>query len=415
MELSRLETEANESLSKGPNYLKSSKGIYLETLMIPLNFIDLKSINEQGQKIKNSLIVSGERSIEYFLWPLNPEDQKYRHELEWELKTHQIPYKKGPWIPVHRTASRSFLIHGRTDLPFSYKGSTDKVPGPFQRSKQLFTSEALATGQISAYFLKKQKELQHKKIPLHHLNFLPDTLVVNTNFSEQSLLFRPLAPLFQWQQTRPSTQKLKYIPAFTFLHNQEGLKLAQKAHLDIFQLLEVVVQSIAQSNVELLLYFGSIVTSNHLQQYLIEMDEVKNLPTGQVFLRDLSDLEIHHDFLEQDSNYGPEMLNEREFSLNNLNYRPYHTPSFNPLLQDFEPQWVSSNTLARFLASVYFKAYNEYFEKLTQINLVTKFYKEESLRETNGYWTQKPKAVPTQDLFRWKIYHNTHCQSLLSI
>lgn len=247
------------------NENKNTLGLNVSTQEVPIEHIEIPLSQVQmlfGDGLPEYIpaaLKDDEKQI--YRWVLHPTDYKYRQKIINKLNSENIKYKTGYYLLGRMTISRSLIVREPfSDVYFSLKTSTDNAPGPWSDRPQQIRS-AVSSLLMSDYL---QHVLKTKK--LKHSMFLTEPMLVTmplVNLAQNVRIYDEL-----------NEGSAKYF-SLSALFGKQAPKLAQEwlgPDAKFSDLRNAVMKLMGRALTEIVLTFGVVPSSAHLQNFKIRQD-----------------------------------------------------------------------------------------------------------------------------------------------
>ena len=370
------ETQANAVATR------SNEIFELNHYEIPLSLLEQDFAADLPQEIKNALLFKKD-GVDYVRWVINPEDTKWHLEVRDFLLQNGVDAEPKSHLKGFLTASRSMIAFDPTSgASFSVKVSTNVTGGHWTDKKQTW-DDAKQIRVISDWISEIKELMSHQTMVIQN-----EPLGLGIASLDQGLIVRSLNDV-------PEGEKY-YLPGFSALHTEEGLRIAQLNGAD-----NVVEfwnknynQPLARALAEFSAYTGVYYDSPHSQNFLIELDS-QYRPTGKIVLRDFGDAYLHREFIKN-TDYA-HLLDIWE-QKNILSKR--FQVSVGLLHGNSPPDWLTPNDYNRW-AKDFFNIYESKFSEITAISLNQ--LKQNTLYQSANEFSYYSKSYPTTST-HWKRF-----------
>lgn len=360
---------------------------YIEHFEIPVRLLNMNVADYLPKEILASLIFK-KNGEDYMRWLINPEDTKWYKEVTTFLKENTVDPTPQKYFKAHYTASRSFIIEDpETGVFFSSKVSTNNTGGNW-KDKQQDAKDTNDVRVVSDYAQKVASRIEFENFKL-----LYEPFAATINSIDQGMLVRLLADV--------STGEKVYLPAFSALHEETGVRIAKANGSDdpaeFWK--ENYIKPLGRAIAEFGAHFGMFYDSPHSQNFLIEMD--KNLkPTGKIILRDFGDSYLMKGFFDR---AGRQDMLESWGQEHNV-YTTHAGVWIGPLHGNKFPSWMNKSKYKEWI-NAFSETFDEYFSEYTGI---PRAELEKVEVEVNGMYGGKKYSIQTQS---WKRYFDIAAQN----
>jgi hypothetical protein len=264
---------------------RSDQLISVEHYEIPLRLLKHDFESSIDEKTKSSLIFikNGEP---YVRWLINPEDSLWHLEVKGFLEKNHIDSTPKKFFDGYLTASRSMiLVNPENGVTFSLKVSTNKTGGRWTDKKQTW-KDARQVRKMNKYVKAMFPKMENETLVI-----LNEPLAMGIEELDQGMVLRSLNAI--------SEDTHYYMPAFSALHGEEGLRIAKLngSNNPVSYWEKHMVVPVANAMAEFFSKTGAWYDSPHAQNFLIELD-LDMKPTGRIILRDLGDSYLLEDFVK---------------------------------------------------------------------------------------------------------------------
>ncbi|MDB9786522.1 hypothetical protein OAB57_00305 [Bacteriovoracaceae bacterium] len=275
-------------------------GVFMpKYFLVPMELIDThRAEPEVFTDIENALIVTKKNQMKYLRWFVNPDDRKYVETMGQFLKKegydHSLHIYPGEQLDEqlgYRSASRSSLIVPveKNLKPFFYKSSTNNTAGHWSDKKVNGNQvrKAVISTQLSnrvRWDYIPDSNLVTFKEPV---GYVIEDSILNQHGLDQGIVFRDFGEY-------GNDDRRQLIPGFTIIHETMGPEIAAKnskhknANKPSEYWKEFYAIPFGKASADFIFLHQLQVSSNHSQQYLIQID--KNFrPKKEFFFRDFND------------------------------------------------------------------------------------------------------------------------------
>lgn len=368
--------------------IRSNDVFELKHYEVPLSILEHDFAANLDPKVKESLLFE-KNGEQYVRWVINPEDTKWYLEVEKFLRANGIDTTQHSYLKGYLTASRSMIaVNPHNGSAFSIKVSTNQTGGNWKDKKQTW-DDAKQIRKISDWVVDVTEKMQADNMVIQDEPF-----AAGIKELDQGLIVRSLNDV--------PTGNHFYMPGFSALHEEEGIRLARLNGVDdpIKFWKDNYVKPLAKAMAEFSAMTGVYYDSPHSQNFMIEFDE--NLkPTGKVVLRDFGDAYLSKDFISQTAR--KDILDIWEAD----NVVKGRFPTAVGLLHgNRAPSWLSPEDYKSY-SDEFYKVYEKRFSDLTGISESTL----QSTRMSHNTYSYSSKSYPVNN-DEWKrLFKYSNCMS----